>query len=239
MCRRGRAIASKYKPQIRISLRTNLVNFSDFRFAELLNTQQDYWSAFHSWLTFIKLFCVFRSQGRPKDSFNWAEFVLHRQSSRLKVWRTIDHSTRWLIKQVDIELANLSHTLDGVESFEGFLRKIYLLWVQLSESWKEQLTLDHSADLSVLVGAQPCYPPFQTYLILPDHQVSCNANKISTTIYYTKCTFTFYITNVFGCFCHVIDQVKLLKHKFPNWTTLHINQCSFQLRHGVKKGTTC
>ena len=43
----------------------------------------------------------------------------------------------------------------------------------------------------------------------------------------------------FGCFCVVMTQCELKKHKFQNQTTLHIYLCSFQITHGGKQCTTC
>ena len=42
-------------------------------------------------------------------------------------------------------------------------------------------------------------------------------------------TFTFRATNVFGCFPGVMILSELVKHKFPNSTTLHVDLCDFQI----------
>ena len=47
-----------------------------------------------------------------------------------------------------------------------------------------------------------------------------------------NCAFTFCTINIFGCFCDIVAQFKLVKHKFLNLITLHIYLCSFQITHG-------
>ena len=54
-----------------------------------------------------------------------------------------------------------------------------------------------------------------------------------------NCTFNFYTKNVFGCFCCILAKTKFMKHKFPNLTTLHLQQCNFQIIHGMKQCTMC
>ena len=57
----------------------------------------------------------------------------------------------------------------------------------------------------------------------------------STVINYT---FIIHATNVFSCFCDIVAQFKLIRHKFPSLTTLHIHLCSFQITNGVKHCTS-
>ena len=52
-----------------------------------------------------------------------------------------------------------------------------------------------------------------------------------------KCTFTFGKTYIFDCFCVVMSYFKLVKHKFPNWTPVHVHWYIFQITHGVKQCT--
>ena len=43
-----------------------------------------------------------------------------------------------------------------------------------------------------------------------------------------NCPTIFCATNIFGCFCSVMAKFEIGKHKFPNWTTLHVHQCGFK-----------
>ena len=44
--------------------------------------------------------------------------------------------------------------------------------------------------------------------------------------------------HIFGCFHSAVAQLELIKHKFPNSTTLHVYLCGFQIADGVKQCTT-
>ena len=60
----------------------------------------------------------------------------------------------------------------------------------------------------------------------------------STVLWPTlNCAVTFDPTNVFGCFYSLMIQFKLGKHKFLNWTTLHIHQWGFQITHEMEPCT--
>ena len=55
--------------------------------------------------------------------------------------------------------------------------------------------------------------------------------------YCSNCMFTFCTTNVFDCFWGIMAQLKLIKHKFMNYTILLFNLCSFQITHRVNQYT--
>ena len=44
-----------------------------------------------------------------------------------------------------------------------------------------------------------------------------------------NCAFTFHTRNVLGYFAVIMAQFELIEHKFPNYTSLHIYLCSFQI----------
>ena len=49
-----------------------------------------------------------------------------------------------------------------------------------------------------------------------------------------ECIFTFPTTNAISCFRGVLHHFPLVKHNFPIFlTTMHVNQCSFQMTYGV------
>ena len=54
-----------------------------------------------------------------------------------------------------------------------------------------------------------------------------------------NCAFTFRTTNILGYFCGVRVEFELVKHNFPNQTTLHVDLCDFQIPYGVKKCSMC
>ena len=67
-------------------------------------------------------------------------------------------------------------------------------------------------------------------------------NEISWTIWLLYCdhrAFTFRILNTFGCLLDVMDGFELMKHKFVNYTILHVYMCGFQITYGVKQYITC
>ena len=53
-----------------------------------------------------------------------------------------------------------------------------------------------------------------------------------------NCALTYCITNVFCCLCGVITEFDLVKYKFSNLTTLHIDLSSFQIACRVQKCIT-
>ena len=77
---------------------------------------------------------------------------------------------------------------------------------------------------------------------MPDYQSSYNFGQISWTIWFLQWdqlrisgfygeinyTFTFCTINVFDCFCDVMTQFELVKHKFLN-KKFHIDLCGFQI----------
>ena len=64
-------------------------------------------------------------------------------------------------------------------------------------------------------GFMPTWP-YQTIKIL-----EIQFRFLEPSGYCTGITFTFCRTNVFDCFCSVMDLFKLAKSKFLNWTMLH------------------
>ena len=87
--------------------------------------------------------------------------------------------------------------------------------------WDASLTFSkwYSQDLLLWLGGQPWK------LTLPNFEVLAAWVKfLELSGYGTVISFTFTTTNVFSCFhSSIMAQFKLINHKFPNQTMLHVH----------------
>ena len=64
-------------------------------------------------------------------------------------------------------------------------------------------------------------------------------NFFSHHVTVIKCDFTFFITNIFGCFHDVMTRFEPVKHRFLNQTILHVRLCGCWNILRIKQCTTC
>ena len=124
------------------------------------------------------------------------------------------------------------HNLAVLDSFAGVMKVI-----NHTGLWDAKLTwYSLSATCLICLYGLEIHSFRLTWLCLIIKVLATQAKFLKASGYCTviSCAFTFWITNVFSCFCNIMTQFNLAKFKFTNQTTLHIYQFSFQLTHGVK-----
>ena len=130
---------------------------------------------------------------------------------------------------------------------------IWQLWMVLLRSWRWQTMLDceilmpdnlsvthwiclYSSEYKLTIHGLMPISPCLIVEVLTTWGKFIQPSGYNTLIY---CAFTLYKTDVFDCFCDIIAQFLLVKHKLLNETMWHINLCSFQITYDAKKCTRC
>ena len=189
------------------------------------------WYFYFIWL--IKIQYCFVIQSIVKEGVGKCQWVLKTFANKLLL------KSKFLILQIMLVYFLYTYFLEDLSLLLGWVKGFAIFWwceAQFSSS-EDFAEVEKVKNYSQLWDIELAWYSLQVLLAgfatvawsmapectvlgindLPDCQGSCKPSKI----FWTKCTvincdFIFHKTNVFGYFHSIIDQFKLVKHKFLN-----------------------